>query len=180
MCLRWQLGSMRESVYQFYFSKKENVNMREACKRVHTGLKVQKPWNWYWLSSSNPVWLQSLPLNSKDTVFHMLSKDFCKHVWTYVFLCHARSHFELFRLHHPHCHQSYYILHIFKTEIYNVSTVPTCINYVHIPLMSDTFPMPYQLVPESKTLESKFVPVASDASDASFLVSLATNRNFSD
>ena len=46
--------------------------------------------------------------------------------------------------------------------------------------MSDTFPMLYQLVPESKTLESKFVPVASDANDASFLVSLAANRNFSD
>ena len=64
-----------------------------------------------------------------------------------------------------------------------VSTVPTCIMYVYIPLMSTTFLFSSHAVAtcsRRETLELKSVPVASDASDASFVVSLDANRNFSD
>ena len=55
--------------------------------------------------------------------------------------------------------------------------------YVYIPLMNATFLFSSHAVAtcsRRETLESNSVPVASDASDASFVVSLDANRNFSD
>ena len=55
--------------------------------------------------------------------------------------------------------------------------------YVYIPLMSATFLFSSHAVAtcsRRETLESKSVPAASDATDASFVVSLDANWNFSD
>ena len=119
MCLRWQLRWMRQSLRHFYLSKKENVNMRGGMQKGP--YKFKGPQNLK-LPLSFLMWLS---LTTKLTfelyrycVFHMLNKDFSKLMWTYVFLCHAGSHFELFRLHHHHCHHSYYSLCIFKTEMH--------------------------------------------------------------